>query len=394
MSRLPQLYSWRELVSNILPDLSVPQINGLADLSFGMAALRSTSVTLISQFYSKLLEQKEDTILKRLKDVYLPQEFKKGDQRKSLEETKCFPLLLRWIVSNWASDRIALALDATSHKDIFTILSLSVVYRGCAIPVAWKILKANVPHPWNPEWEAILESVSGEIPQDYTVICLTDRGLYSSKLYHSIRDKGWHPFMRVKADCHFHLWGKGWFKMEDLVPQNGEPWGATGTAFQKNQIDCSLLIVHDKKDKEPWCIITDLPLKYCNVSWYAMRAWIEHGFKKIKSGGLQWTRTRITSPDRVSKVWLAISLSLVWLFCLGTKEEDQLEIPELYGPCIEILGEENRKRRATSLYRKGFLELLCILIKGRKITSIPKFKPLQWPCFRFSKWAFQKNLPL
>jgi hypothetical protein len=42
------------------------------------------------------------------------------------------------VLSLWPADepRLALALDATTLKKRFTVLAISVLYRGCAIPVA------------------------------------------------------------------------------------------------------------------------------------------------------------------------------------------------------------------------------------------------------------------
>jgi hypothetical protein len=38
---------------------------------------------------------------------------------------------------------LALALDATNLKDVFVVLTVSVVYRGCAFPGAWAVLKGS-----------------------------------------------------------------------------------------------------------------------------------------------------------------------------------------------------------------------------------------------------------
>ena len=39
--------------------------------------------------------------------------------------------------------QIALAMDASTLGQRFTILSICVVIRGCAIPVAWKVVEAT-----------------------------------------------------------------------------------------------------------------------------------------------------------------------------------------------------------------------------------------------------------
>jgi len=59
---------------------------------------------------------------------------------------------LSWIVTLWTGPQLALALDATALGDRFVVLAVCVVYRGCAIPVAWTILPANQPGAWRREW--------------------------------------------------------------------------------------------------------------------------------------------------------------------------------------------------------------------------------------------------
>ncbi|MDZ7970276.1 MAG: hypothetical protein RM368_35990 [Nostoc sp. DedSLP03] len=43
-----------------------------------------------------------------------------------------------------------MAADATTLSDRFSILAISVVYRGCGIPIAWKIVEATKPGSWKP----------------------------------------------------------------------------------------------------------------------------------------------------------------------------------------------------------------------------------------------------
>ena len=106
---------------------------------------------------------------------YQPAAAKSGQRRDQLEVTTCFASLLAWILTGWQSTCLALTLDATSLGDRFTILSISVVYRSRAIPVAWKVLHANVPHPWKLEWVALLRVFAGLVPSSWTVIVMTDR---------------------------------------------------------------------------------------------------------------------------------------------------------------------------------------------------------------------------
>jgi hypothetical protein len=62
---------------------------------------------------------------------------------------------LNWVLEGWHSKQLALALVATTLGDRFTDLAISVLYRGCAVPMAWIILKANERHAWSPEWKTL-----------------------------------------------------------------------------------------------------------------------------------------------------------------------------------------------------------------------------------------------
>jgi hypothetical protein len=96
------------------------------------------------------------TIREQLRDWYRDARdksgAKRGRKRRSLEVTLCFAPLLGWVVAWTASTchQLALAMDASTLGQRFTILSISVVVRGCAIPVAWRVVEARGPAPGAP----------------------------------------------------------------------------------------------------------------------------------------------------------------------------------------------------------------------------------------------------
>jgi hypothetical protein len=98
------------------------------------------------------LEQKEGSVFQRLREWYLDAPHKRGDHRRELEVSSCFGPLLRWIVLRWAAKerRLALALDASTLADRWTVLSGSRLICGCAIPVAWKVIAAHAKGSWRP----------------------------------------------------------------------------------------------------------------------------------------------------------------------------------------------------------------------------------------------------
>jgi hypothetical protein len=100
----------------------------LALYSFGMARARSCDLTGIAWFLSGLLGKKEWALRQRLREWNYAAAHKRGDKRREVVES-CFAPLLRWVLSWWASQekQLVLALDASSLKDVFTVLAVRVV---------------------------------------------------------------------------------------------------------------------------------------------------------------------------------------------------------------------------------------------------------------------------
>ncbi|MBV9096021.1 MAG: hypothetical protein JO132_19475, partial [Streptosporangiaceae bacterium] len=72
---------------------------------------------------------------------------KRGLSRRAVDVAICCAPLLGWVLRHWGGTRLALALDATTLGNRFVVLTISVLYRGCAIPVAWTVLPAPPPDP-------------------------------------------------------------------------------------------------------------------------------------------------------------------------------------------------------------------------------------------------------
>lgn len=209
-----------------------------------MILARSCSLTAVAGLLAPLLGQSFNTVRERLRDTYREADAKAGVQRRTLPVGDCWGPWLSWVLEGWCGRQLALALDATTLGDRFVVLAISVVYRGCAVPVAWKILRAAEKHPWRPEWLALLAHFHQRVPKDWLVIVLADRGLYAKWLFKGITTLGWHPFFRVSTQGKFRLQGhRHWIPFTTLVPAVGRSWQGQGTAFsgKKNHLPCTLL---------------------------------------------------------------------------------------------------------------------------------------------------------
>src|SRR5207237_1792640 len=172
MARQPRVTEWATIIQPHLPQLTKPQATVLALWSLGMVLARSCALTAVSTFLATWLGRKEPTVRQQLREFCYEATAKRGAARCALAVEPCFVPLLAWIIGQWEGTQLALALDATTLGTRFTVLALSVVYRGCAIPVAWTVLPATAKHAWRREWLRMLRQVRRAVPRSWTVLVL------------------------------------------------------------------------------------------------------------------------------------------------------------------------------------------------------------------------------
>lgn len=189
--RLAEGTSW---IRTPLPLLSKPQATVLVLWSLGMVVTRSCALSAVSVGLAALRQRKDNTVRQQVREWCYEAQAKRGAQRQALVVEDCFMPLLRWVLAHGQGTPLALALAATTLGLRCTGLAVSVVSRGCAIPVAWTILPANQPAAWRCHWLRLLRPAS---PKGHTVIVLADRGLYAPWLFRRIVRLGWHPFLRI-----------------------------------------------------------------------------------------------------------------------------------------------------------------------------------------------------
>jgi len=170
------LSQWHDCVSTHLPHLSVPQRTALALWSFGIVLAHSCGLTSVATLVAMLLHQSDQTVRERLREWRRPTERKRGasqgGKRRDLDVTTCFAPLLRWVIQLLPTDcrTLAVAMDASTLGQRFTILNISVVIRSSAIPIAWTIVAATAKGAWQPHWERLFGALRGVTPVDWTVI--------------------------------------------------------------------------------------------------------------------------------------------------------------------------------------------------------------------------------
>lgn len=393
MSCPSALSQWETQVSTHLPHLSRPQARVLAAWSYGMVLAKSCGITSVVAILAPLLKQSESSGRQRLREWCYPSEHKKGSHRQALEVSRCFAPLLGWVLSWWdpGEQRLALAMDASTLSDRFTVLAISVLSRGCAIPVAWNIVRSNEPGSWEPYWKELLSHLATAVPADWMVIVLADRGWYAKWLYEHIVHLKWHPFLRITRNGKVRPLGERHFRwLSSVVPEVGTSWRGVVDCFAgvTCQVHCTLLARWDESYAEAWLVVTDVAPEVANIVWYSMRTWIEAGFKDTKRGGWQWHQTKMQDPERAARLWVAIAVATLWVVSVGGQAEATQTCSGL-----QALPEQHIARRTAT--KRSRPRLSSCFGQGIRLILVALLQQEDCPlgCFRAQPWPSELSPP-
>jgi len=321
--RIPrELYQIEQMITQQFPHMRSAHILGLALWVYGTVLAKSACLSAVVVELLDLVP--EQTARQRLREWLRNGRDKARPCDAQVDVQACFPFLLRWVIQWWQGTTLPLAIDATHHHDRVVALVISVLYRGCAIPVAWYIVPATQKGAWMPHILALIDHLAPEVPRNWQVFVCVDRGLWSPHLWRHLRQRRLHPLLRIADGVPVRpAKRKRSVTPAHLVPCPGRAWiGAAAVFGEQARQTGTLVIVWGHGHAERWVLLTDLAPRQVQQRWYGLRMWIELGFRALKGVGWQWQRTRRTAPERVARHWLVLSVATLWVLGCGTRADD------------------------------------------------------------------------
>jgi len=266
---------------------------------------------------------------------------------------------------------VVLLVDETSLAEHVRVMALCLAYQGRAIPLCWESYEMGSPRCQVQVITTLLQRVHQAMPAmlaGHPIVVQADRGIgCSPALLKAISDFGWYYLVRVQKTVRVR------FPVSDTGGETtGENYGSEvpfsrllacegddlpvcfGQAFKKaGWLDCGILGCFASGHQDAWCLLTNYPKATCRG--YAVRMWVEACFRDLKSNGWQWHRSRVRSPAKVGRLWLVMTLSLVFALSLGTQVAQEAALRR------EV---SRGKARRQSVFVLG-LRLFAAILNGR-----------------------------
>src|SRR5215475_11656235 len=246
------------------------------------------------------------------------------DNAHILEEVYFLPyadILLRHL----ALQPLVLVMDGSGVGRGCTALMVHVIYKGRALPLAWRVRQAPKGHFPEELHIALVELISGLIPAEVQVVLLGDGEFDGTRLQQTLQEVGWAYACRT-ATSTMASWEGETFRLDAL--------GAClkpGRLIELKEVHVTreaygpilVLGCWAKGYQEPLYLVSNMATAEEACRLYEKRCRIETFFSDQKSRGVHIHMSHISDVQRLSRLLIAACLAYIWIVylgSLGTKE--------------------------------------------------------------------------
>jgi Transposase DDE domain len=232
------------------------------------------------------------------------------DNAHILEEVYFLPyadVLLRHL----ALETVVLVMDGSGVGRGCTALMIPVVYKGRALPLAWRVRQAPKGHFPEDLHIAVVELMREVIPEGATVVFLGDGEFDGTALQATLHEAGWSSACRTAMST-TATWDGTPFRLDTLGTclkaghlievQNVQ---VTREAYGPLMVLCCWA----KGYQEPLYLVSNMITAEEACRWYEKRFRIETFFSDQKSRGFHLHKSHISDPQRLSRLLTAACLA-------------------------------------------------------------------------------------
>lgn len=234
----------------------------------------------------------------------------------SLQAASCVhPMARAWLQCG-RPQRLIVIIDPTTQDKRVVMLTVSVWYRGRALPLAWAIWPAQQPLTDAGFWErvaALLQIVAALLPEGVPVVWLADRAFGSPAFTDLLEPYGWDYVVRVQDKTRFRDRQGQEFPIATLVSQPNQRTKRHGQVFKKRGWRwASVVAFWGQRHASPLCLVTSLAPQWAVIALYRRRYPIEAMFRHYKSYGWQWELGQVTDLAHLERLLIGMALA-TWL---------------------------------------------------------------------------------
>jgi hypothetical protein len=224
------------------------------------------------------------------------------------------------LLQHLAWQTVVLVMDGSGVGRGCTALMIHVVYKGRALPLAWRVRQAPKGHFPEDLHIALVELVRELIPAGTKVVFLGDGEFDGIKLQETMHEAGWEYACRTSPG-NTATWRDETFHVDELGAclKPGRLIELKEVAMTREAYGpVMLLCCWAKGHAEPLYLVSNMSSAEEAIDYYQKRFRIETFFSDQKSRGFNIHKSHVTDPQRLSRLLIASCLAYIWLVYLGS----------------------------------------------------------------------------
>jgi hypothetical protein len=227
--------------------------------------------------------------------------------------------LIEQALRGWVGKRMYIALDTSMLWNTYCMIRLSVIYRGRAVPLVWKVLTHGSAAVCFETYQDLLDEAKRRMPFACKVVFLADRGFADTQLMAHVREMDWHFRIRIKSKFRIYPSHLAPFQTGDveLKPGHMTCWQEVHITDQRFG-PVHLAVAQPLGRDEYWYVISDEPADLKTLEEYGLRFDIEENFLDDKSNGFQLEDSLIRSAKALERLCFVLAITTLYLVSLGT----------------------------------------------------------------------------
>jgi hypothetical protein len=250
--------------------------------------------------------------------------FRRWLDNKRIQVHRLYAPLVQHALSEWGEHILYLALDTSMLWGKYCIIRISIIYRGRAIPLVWRVLEhASSMVAFATYRDLLNKTAQLLLPYDCQVVFMADRGFADTDLMAHLTKLGWQWRIRLKSSFWIYRRGRR-CKAERIRPAIGQAifWHHVFiTAQQYGPVHVAF--ARHPASKEFWIVVSSEPTSTMTFEEYGVRFDIEENFLDDKSNGFQLEASLIRSADALSRLCFLLAITTLYLVSKGTVVVEQ-----------------------------------------------------------------------
>jgi hypothetical protein len=241
------------------------------------------------------------------------------DNERIMEEIYFLPYA-ESLLTHLALETLVLVMDGSVVGRGCMALMLHVVYKGRALPLAWRVRQSPKGHCPQELHIAVVALMITLIPEGARVVFLGDGEFDGTALQATLNEAGWSYACRTAMST-VATWEGTTFRL-DTLGACSKP----GTLIELKQVAFTreaygpimVLCCWAKGYQEPLYLVSNLATAEEACHFYQKRFRIETFFSDQKSRGFHIHKSHISDPQRLSRLLIAACLAYIWMIYLGS----------------------------------------------------------------------------